>query len=240
MFLTAPIATRTRLTLYYQLEKICGRNLVTLYNLANGVMFCFLAGAMITVSATAVGVWFDFPMPGLNDLYPNSVGWVLAVLGVGAVISIVAAFGYKMVARIANIAAPWMVLVFLAFGFVALRQFIAATGARSDSPATSGNWPRPHIWKGGEPLPGQVKFTFWHVTFFAWFCNMAMHIGMCDLTVFRFARRAGTALPPRRACTSGTSWPGSRPRCCSPYQLHLDPSDTGRAAWTLGLPGLRS
>ena len=76
MFLCAPIATRARLTLYYQLEKICGRKLVTLYNLANGVMFCFLAGAMVTVSATAVGVWFHFPMPGLNDLYPNSVGWV--------------------------------------------------------------------------------------------------------------------------------------------------------------------
>lgn len=56
-FLTAPIATRARLTLYYQLEKICGSQLVTLYNLANGLMFCFLAGSMVTVSATAVGVW---------------------------------------------------------------------------------------------------------------------------------------------------------------------------------------
>ena len=46
IFLCSPIATRTRLTLYYQLEKICGRKLVTLYNLANGVMFCLLAGAM--------------------------------------------------------------------------------------------------------------------------------------------------------------------------------------------------
>ena len=76
----APIATRARLTLYYQLEKICGKNLVILYNLANGVMFCFLAGAMITVSATALGVWFKFPMPALNDVYPNSIGWVIAVL----------------------------------------------------------------------------------------------------------------------------------------------------------------
>src|SRR5512137_621038 len=73
-FLTAPIATRARLTLYYQLEKICGRNLVTLYNLANGVMFCFLAGAMVTVSATALGVWFNFQMPALTDRYPNSIG----------------------------------------------------------------------------------------------------------------------------------------------------------------------
>src|SRR5688572_25782973 len=68
--LTAPIATRARLTLYYQLEKICGRGLVTIYNLANGVMFCFLAGAMITVSATAVGVWVDFEPPQLNDVAP--------------------------------------------------------------------------------------------------------------------------------------------------------------------------
>ena len=77
MFLTAPIAVRARLTLYFQLEKICGRKLVTAYNLANGVMFCFLAGAMVTVNATAAGVWFDIAMPGLNDLYPNSVGWVV-------------------------------------------------------------------------------------------------------------------------------------------------------------------
>src|SRR5262245_25617751 len=64
-FLTAPIATRARLTLYYQLEKICGRQLVTIYNVANGLMFCALAGAMITVSATALGVWFGFRMPAL-------------------------------------------------------------------------------------------------------------------------------------------------------------------------------
>ncbi|MCX7888033.1 MAG: hypothetical protein N3B01_12375, partial [Verrucomicrobiae bacterium] len=121
-FLTAPIATRARLTLYYQLEKICGRKLVTLYNLANGVMFCFLAGAMVTVSATAVGVWFNFPMPGLNDLWPNSAGWIAAVLAVGVMIAVVAAYGYKMVAHIANIAAPWMTPVFVAFGLVALKQ----------------------------------------------------------------------------------------------------------------------
>ena len=49
---TAPIAVRCRLTLYYQLEKICGRKLVTTYNVANGIMFTVLAGAMMTVSAT--------------------------------------------------------------------------------------------------------------------------------------------------------------------------------------------
>jgi hypothetical protein len=99
VFLTAPIATRARLTLYYQLEKICGRRLVTLYNLANGVMFCFLAGSMVTVSATALGVWFGFRMPGLNDLYPNSVGWVAAVLCMGALIAVSSSRGLPMSQR---------------------------------------------------------------------------------------------------------------------------------------------
>ncbi|MBW8017566.1 MAG: hypothetical protein FVQ82_15415 [Planctomycetes bacterium] len=190
MFLCAPIATRTRLTLYYQLEKICGRRLVILYNIANGVMFCFLAGSMITVSATALGVWFKFPMPGLNDLYPNSVGWVIAVLAIGVLISFVAAFGYKTVAKFANIAAPWMVLVFLAFGLIGLRNFIVATGTEVSSAGDVWGLCKDTIWKGGDPLPGQIKFTFWHVMFFAWFCNMAMHVGMSDLTVLRFAKKS--------------------------------------------------
>ena len=183
-FITAPIATRARLTLYYQLEKICGRKLVTLYNLANGVMFCFLAGAMVTVSATAVGVWFNFRMPGLNDLYPNSLGWILAASAVGLLIAVVAAYGYKFVARFANVAVPWMVLVFVAFGIIGVRQ-LGVTSVRDFWPAAQAV-----IWKGGNPLPGQVKFTFWHITFFAWFCNMAMHIGMADLSVFRYARKS--------------------------------------------------
>ena len=140
--------------MYYQLEKICGRQLVTLYNLANGIMFCFLAGAMVTVSATAVGVWIDFPMPGLNDVYPNSLGWVLSVLGIGAAIAVVAAYGYETVAKIANIAAPWMVVVFVAFGIVGFRQFMDVTGTQVRSFDDFWQLASNVIWKGGEPLPG--------------------------------------------------------------------------------------
>jgi len=226
MFLCAPIATRRRLTLYYQLEKICGRKLVTLYNLANGVMFCFLAGAMVTVSATAVGVWFKFPMPALNDLYPNSVGWVVAVAVVGGLIAIVAAYGYKTVAKFGNIASPWMVLVFLAFGFVGLRQFIVATNAEIHSLGDVWMLAKTHIWKGGEPLPGQVKFTIWHVMFFAWFCNMAMHIGMSDLSVFRFARKSWYAIATSAGMYVGHFMAWISAAILYAYQLHLNPADT--------------
>ncbi|MCB0839406.1 MAG: hypothetical protein KDD99_22195, partial [Bacteroidetes bacterium] len=177
-YLTAHIATQKRLTLYYQLEKICGKNLVSVYNIANGILFCFLAGAMITVSATAVGIPFDMDMPKLDDTMPNGLPWVLVVLAVGAVISLVAARGYNSVARFANVAAPWMVVVFLVCGIVAMKGLGVAS--------FSDFW---NIWgEGGDPFPGQIKYTFWHVLLWSWFCNAAMHIGMSDLTVFRYAK----------------------------------------------------
>jgi len=243
MFLTAPIGTRLRFTLYYQLEKICGKHLVTIYNLANGIMFCFLAGAMITVSATALGVWFDFKMPGLNDMYPNSLGWVLAVLFMGLMIALVAAYGYRTVARIANIAAPWMVLVFLAFGIVGLRQFIDVYPDPIENAGDVWHLAQTHIWKGGDPLPGQVKFTFWHVMFFAWFCNMAMHIGMADLSVFRYARKSWYAIASAAGMYIGHFMAWISASILYAYQLNLDASNTdvlpGPMAFkALGITGL--
>ncbi len=224
--LCAQIAVRMRLTLYYQLEKICGRNLVTLYNLANGLMFCILAGAMITVAATAMGVWFDFTMPGLNDVMPNSLGWVLAVLAVGAIISVVAAYGYDMVVRVANIAAPWLVLLFLSFGVIGLRKFIIASGTEINSFEDFWNLAETAIWTGGDPLPGQVKFTFWHVTFFAWFANTAMHAGMSDLSVFRFAKRSIQGLATASGMYIGHFMAWLSASILFAYQLHLDPMHT--------------
>jgi purine-cytosine permease-like protein len=187
---TAPIATRARLTLYYQLEKISGRQLVVIYNFVNGMMFCLLAASMITVAATSVGVVVNISMPQLDDVYPNSLGWVLAVVSVGALITWVAVYGYNTIAKFANIAAPWMVIVFLAFGVISLRQLVTASGATIDSWSDLWQFANSHIWRGGEPLAGRTKFTFWHVVFFAWFCNIAMHMGMSDLTVLRFARKS--------------------------------------------------
>ena len=226
MLFCAPIATRVRLTLYYQAEKICGRSLVTVYNLANGVMFTILAGAMITVSATALGVWFKFKMPGLNDLYPNSVGWVVAVCCVGLLFTFVAAFGYKAMSKFANIAAPWMVLVFLAFGVIGLRQFIDATSTQVNSLADVWTLCETSVWKGGDPLEGQTKFTFWHVVFFSWFCNMAWHIGMSDMSLFRYAKKSWYSLASAAGMYVGHFMAWISASILYAYQLHLDPSDT--------------
>src|SRR3990170_8419003 len=224
--MTAPIATRARLTLYYQLEKITGRRFVVIYNAVNGIAFCFLAGSMITVSATALGVWFRFPMPGLNDLYPNSLGWVVAVLTIGALVAYVAAAGYQVVARVANCAAPWMVLVFIAFGLVGLRDFADETGMSLGSLGDFWHLAETAIWTGGEPLPGQVKFTFWHVMVFAWFCNMAMHVGMSDLSVFRYAKKSWYGLASAAGMYLGHFLAWLAASILFALQLHQDPSNT--------------
>jgi purine-cytosine permease-like protein len=181
-FLTGPIATRRRLTLYYLIEKISGTKLTLVYNLVNALMFCFLVGAMIAVSATAVGIPFGLSMPALNDWLPNSIGWIVAVLIVGAVTTLVAMFGYNLVSRFANVAAPWMILVFVGAAVAVLPELGVKSLGEFWTKANDTMWT-------GVPLEGQSKFTFWHVLFFAWFCNMAMHIGMADLSILRYARK---------------------------------------------------
>jgi purine-cytosine permease-like protein len=181
-FLCAPIAVKVRLTLYWQLRRICGPALTFVYSIVNALMFCFLAGAMIAVAATAVGLPLRMPMPGLQDMYPNSALWVLVVFLVGAVVTGLAILGFERFAHFAKICAPWMFLVFVAAA-VAVLPRLGCT-----SPGDFWQVAKTKIWTG-VPLAGQSQFTFWHVLFFAWFCNMAMHIGMADLSLFRFARR---------------------------------------------------
>ncbi|TDQ15112.1 purine-cytosine permease-like protein [Algoriphagus boseongensis] len=179
--ITAPIATSKRLTLYYQLERIAGKNVVRWYNLVNALMFCFLAGSMIAVSATAVGIPFDLEMPTLTDWLPRTPGWILTVLLMGAVITLVAIQGYSQVSKFANIMSPWMILIFFAAAIVGLAQLGVNSADSLISVAQEVIW-------NGVPLPGMSRFSIWHIIFFAWFCNMAMHIGMSDLTILRYAK----------------------------------------------------
>ncbi len=181
-FIVAPIAVRTRLNQYWLLRKITGPYLLFVYNIVNALMFCFLAGSMISVSATAVGLPFDMVMPSLNDLYPNSLTWVVVVLIVGGLVTALAILGFEKLAHFSKIAAPWMMLVFIAAPLAVLPQLGVTSFADFWRVANE------KIWTG-VPLAGQTKFTFWHIMFFAWFCNMAMHLGMADLTLLRYARK---------------------------------------------------
>jgi NCS1 family nucleobase:cation symporter-1 len=175
-YLTAVIACDERLTLYYKMEKIAGRWLVTLYNLANGLLFCFLAGSMITVSATAVGPFFPpgtITMPTFESTMPTGLAWIISCIAIGAAMTLVALKGYGVVAQVGHYAAPWMFLVFLACALVTL-----------------GKLDTTDVWALLTPPAGtEQKISFLGIVFFSWFCNAAMHIGMADLSVLRFAKK---------------------------------------------------
>ncbi|MCC5835228.1 MAG: hypothetical protein JJU20_10875 [Opitutales bacterium] len=237
-YLCAPIATRTRVTLYYQLEQVAGRKFIIAYNMANGILFCILAGAMITVAATAVGVapFVDVRMPELTDRAPTGIAWIFAVLIIGGIFSWIAARGYDMVARVANIAAPWMILIFLVAGITTLPKL----GIENLSQFWEAS--QTIIWNG-IPHEGHIKFTFWHVFFFAWFCNAAVHVGLADMSILRFARKASYGWASAAGMYIGhfMAWISASML----YALHLqqNPGDTSvlpgpMAFEALGLAGL--
>ena len=191
-FLVTPIAMAKRMTLYYQLERIAGGSLVKLYNFVNGLLFCFLAGAMVTVSASAVGVPFGITFDVPDSMFGLSNFAFTVLVGiVGVIIAIVAAGGYQTVARVANIAAPWMIAVFAACGVVALGQMEAT----SISSLSEGKF-----WSDAiafvQAKDGEGTFGFWQIVVFAWLCNGAMHFGMADLSIFRFARSKASGWAP--------------------------------------------
>ena len=152
----------------------------------------FLAGAMVTVSASAVGVPFgiSFDVPeAMFGLSNPSFTALVAIVGV--VIAVVAAGGYERVAHVANIAAPWMIAVFAACGIVSLAQMEATSVAA----LSEGKF-----WTDAiafvQEKNGPQTFGFWQIVVFAWLCNGAMHFGMADLSIFRFARSKASGWAP--------------------------------------------
>ncbi len=178
----APIAVETRLTLYWYLKKIAGPVVTVVYNVLNALMYCVLAGAMITVSASAVRI--PFGISDQTSWYPSDVRFVLLTLGVGAVVVVLAVCGFKALARFATVCAPWMVLMFLAGALVTLPR-LGSIGSLEALWRVANE----QIWvsTAGASASG---VGFWHVVAFAWICNLAMHLGLSDMALFRYARRS--------------------------------------------------
>ncbi len=192
-FVCAPIAVRTRLTLYWYLRKVAGPATTTIYNVLNAFLFCILAGCMITVSASAVRI--PFGIPPQTQWYPEDIRFVLVVIVVGAVVVTLAILGFKRLAQFAEVCAPWMFLMFIA-GALATLPFLAANTPEVMSVHSLRDfWTLANlrIWTG-TPLAGGDPISVWHVAAFAWICNLAMHGGLSDMAILRYAKRASYGL----------------------------------------------
>jgi purine-cytosine permease-like protein len=62
--------------------------------------------------------------------------------------------------------------------------------------------------------------------FFAWFCNMAMHIGMSDLTIFRFAKKSWYAVATAAGMYVGHFMAWISASLLYALQLRQDPTNT--------------
>ncbi|WP_197076215.1 purine-cytosine permease family protein [Aurantiacibacter marinus] len=188
VLICAPIATDTRLTLYAYLEKIAGPAFIKIYSVINGLLFCILAGAMITVSASAVRILFGIP-PQV-EWYPTSGTFILIALGVGAVVSFAAMRGFSFVARFSEVAAPWMIAMFFVGGAALLPVILAGTPSISSIDGYSGflELAETSIW-----VDQGTEMGFWHVVAIAWGANLAFHGGLGDMSILRYARKSSYA-----------------------------------------------
>lgn len=281
----APIAVKTRLTLYWYLRKIAGPVVMVVYNVLNAVLYCILAGCMITVAASAVRI--PLGIPPQTGWLPTDPWFVPVVIFVGAVVVTLAILGFKRLAQFASVCSPWMMIMFVAGALALLPQLgevrdgasfwkvatekvwagnppayrsmskqgerivlsfdrpgegltcigdgplrgFAVTGEEkpqanperdrkffqaeariegltvvvssveaTDPVAVRFRWPEqpdgilcnanlvpvaPFV--SDEPQTGS-GIGFWHIAAFAWICNLAMHLGLSDLALFRYAR----------------------------------------------------
>jgi len=191
-FVCAPIAVQTRLTLYWYLRKIGGPITTTIYNILNAVLFCILAGCMITVSASAIRI--PFGIPAQTQWYPQDVRFVLVAVVVGAVVVTLAILGFKRLAQFSEVCSPWMFLMFIA-GAIAMLPVLAekVLGGQMASFADFWTMANKAIWTGKAP-PGKESIGPWHVAAFAWICNLAMHAGLSDMALLRYAKKASYGL----------------------------------------------
>ena len=185
----APIAVRTRLTLYWYLRRIGGPVMMVIYNILNAIMYCILAGAMITVSASAIRI--PFGIPTQLGWLPTDMRFVIVVLVIGAVVVTLAIWGFKKLAQFSEVCSPWMFLMFIAGALTMIPALVTSAPQVGSIHSFYDFWriADASIWPG--PQPGQYEaLGFLHIASFAWIANLAMHLGLSDMALFRYARRA--------------------------------------------------
>lgn len=191
--ITAPIAVQARLSLYTYLHKITGDSFSRLYNLANALIFAIISAAMITVAATAIRRIVN--VPAQTEAYPTSIVFVIICVVFSLVAVVVAIFGFDMLAKIAGIVGPWLMLMFTVGGMVLLPSLVETiTGG-----TTLSGWSEfadvasSSVFTGinseGEPGIGMLE-----VAGFAWASNTFSHFGLIDMALLRYARKSTAGL----------------------------------------------
>jgi cytosine permease len=187
--ITAPIAVKTRLSLYTYLDRNMGELVPRLYNGANVLIFVAISAAMITVSATAVRALFDIP-PQIYS-YPTSVWFAVIAASASVIAVLVAYYGFNVVAEFATICTPWLMVMFTAGGMVLIPSLnetltgYTTLSSFSDFVNLAGTTVFTGINAEGKPGIG-----LWEVIGFAWAANTFAHFGLVDMALLRYAKKS--------------------------------------------------
>ncbi len=187
--ITAPIAVKTRLSLYTYLDRNMGEKFSRFYNGANVLIFVAISAAMITVSATAVRVLFDIPPQ--TEGYPTSLAFIGIAASASLIAVLVAYYGFNVLSEFASICAPWLMVMFTAGGMVlipALNESLTGyttLGGFSDFVSLAGTTVFTGINAEGQPGIG-----LWEVIGFAWAANTFAHFGLIDMALLRYAKKS--------------------------------------------------
>ncbi len=184
---TAPIAVDTRTTLFAYLRKVMGPWFQRLYNATWGIVSIVWAASMMAISATSLKEAVGLPVQ--QSWYPTSGGCVALTLALVFVTVVVAAYGFKGVVRFSSLCVPWMVSMFFCGAAVALPILCSKTGF--GEVAGPGDFLRlleAHVFNGTVPEGGR-HLSWVHVAAFAWMCGFVYHVGLNDMSIFRFARK---------------------------------------------------
>ncbi|WP_369056196.1 purine-cytosine permease family protein [Kineococcus terrestris] len=188
-FVTAPIAVRTRMSVYTYLSRVAGGATSKLFNALNAFLFAIIAAAMITVSATALRLVLDFPAQ--TEAYPTSAAFVVLALAFGLVAVLVAAFGFNALAEFASTCAPWLVVMFATGGLVLLPAVAqSVTGS-----TVVGGWSgfvqigEEAVFTGRTP-DGGAGISLVGIIGFSWAANSFAHAGLIDMSLLRYARKS--------------------------------------------------
>ncbi len=187
--ITAPIAVKTRLSLYTYLQHNMGELVPRLYNGANVLIFVAISAAMITVSATAVRALFDIP-PQIYP-YPTNVWFAVIAASASVIAVLVAYYGFNVVAEFGTICTPWLMVMFTAGGMVLIPSLnetltgYTTLSSFSDFVNLAGTTVFTGINAEGEPGIG-----LWEVIGFAWAANTFAHFGLVDMALLRYAKKS--------------------------------------------------
>ncbi len=188
-FIVAPIAVGTRMSVYTYLSRIAGGSTSKIYNALNAFLFALISAAMITVSATAFRIVFDFDAQ--TQAYPTSLAFIVLALGFGTVAVLVAAFGFNALAEFASICAPWLITSFAVGGIVMLPAISQTAVGSTVVDGWSG-----FLQIGGETIftgetpDGEAGITLLGIIGFSWGANSFAHTGMIDMSLLRYAKKS--------------------------------------------------